>query len=135
MFPSSLRPYPDEIRPVPEHLYSTKLLNDLHLGDKDGSESARPIPYLGLKEQPLLRAVCPPEDGHFCVCMNLQPCQLKLHIEKCVGQLGLDFEAPGRLCSCRPEVTEEAGHTDYSQGPVSLPTGPLCTSQLLDWTG
>lgn len=90
---------------MPEHLCSTKLPNHLYLRDKDHPKSAHPMQYVGLKEQPLL-GVFFSEDGHFCAHMNLQPCQLKLSVEKCVGQLGLDFGASGRLCSCRSAVTE-----------------------------
>lgn len=95
----------------------------------------QPMQYVGLKEQPLLRAVSPSEDGHFCIHVNLQPCQLKLSIEKQVGQLGLELEASGRLCSCRSAVTEGTGGTEYGHGPASHPPGPLCTSQVLGGTG
>lgn len=82
MFPSLLRPCPDETGPEPEHLCSTNLPNHLYLRDKDGSKSAQAMQDVGLKEQPLLRAVSPPEDGLFCMHINLQPCQLKFSIEK-----------------------------------------------------
>lgn len=67
MFPAVLRPCPDDIGPVPEHLCSTKLPHHLYLRDKDGSKSAQPIQYVGLNEQPLLRAVSLSEDGNFCI--------------------------------------------------------------------
>lgn len=120
---------------MPEHLCSTELPNHLCLRDKDGSKSAQPMQYVGLKKQPLFRALSPTEDGHFCVHMNLQPCQLKLSTEKWVGHLGLDLEASGRLCFCRSAVTEGVGDTRCSQRPASHPPGPLCTIQVLDGTG
>lgn len=81
MLPSLLTPYSDEIGPLLVHLCLEKFPKHLYLRDKDDSNSVQPVQYVRLKQQLMVRALSPHDDG-FCTHINLQPCPLKFSTEK-----------------------------------------------------